>query len=63
MLIATIKFTKPIVGTKTQLVKLRKIPIRYPYIICYSVRHRLGKCLRKLKYRTCLKLNVLVLMP
>ncbi len=34
-----VKFTKLVVGTKTQLVKSRKILVRYPYMIYSSVKH------------------------
>jgi hypothetical protein len=37
---ATVKPTKLVVRTKTQLVKSRKTLVRYPYIICSSVEHR-----------------------
>ncbi len=45
----TIKSTKLVTKTKTQPVKLGRIPIRYPYIICFSEEHRYGKCLRKIE--------------
>jgi hypothetical protein len=35
--IAIVKSTKPIARTKTQLIKLGKILVHYPYIICFSV--------------------------
>ncbi len=38
-----------IVGTKPQLVKLGKIPIRYPCIICSSIEHRSKECPRKIE--------------
>jgi hypothetical protein len=37
---AIVKSMKLVVGTKTQLVKSRKIHVGYPYIICFSVEHR-----------------------
>jgi hypothetical protein len=40
LLIATIKSIKLVVGTKTQPIKSRKIHVHYPYIICFSVKHR-----------------------
>ncbi len=39
VLITTVKSTKLVVETKTQLVKPVKIPICHPYIICYSAKH------------------------
>ncbi len=38
---ATIKSKKPIVRTKTQPIKLRKIHVHYPCIMYSSVEHRL----------------------
>jgi hypothetical protein len=49
VLIVKIKFTKPIVGTKTQPVKSRKILARYPYIICSNIEHRSEECPRKIE--------------
>jgi hypothetical protein len=46
---ATIKATKPIVGTKTQPIKLGKIPICYPCIIYYSVEYKSRKCPKKIE--------------
>jgi len=37
---AIVESKKPIVGAKTQHVKLGKIFVHYPCIICYSVKHR-----------------------
>jgi hypothetical protein len=39
---ATIKPTEPKARTKTQLIKSRKIHVRYPCIICCSVEHIYG---------------------
>jgi hypothetical protein len=44
VLTTIIKSTKPIVGTKTQLVKSRKMHVCYPSIICSNVEHRSRKC-------------------
>jgi hypothetical protein len=38
--IVTIEYIKPIARTKTQPIKLKKIPIRYPCIISYNIKHR-----------------------
>jgi hypothetical protein len=42
--IAIVKSIEPIAGTKAQLVKLEKILVHYPYIICSSIKHRYGEC-------------------
>jgi hypothetical protein len=47
--IATIKSIKPIARPKTQHVKLGKIHVHYPYIICYSIEHRSIKCPKKIE--------------
>jgi hypothetical protein len=44
-----VKFTKHVVGTKTQLVKLGKVLVYYPYIICYNIEHRFEECPRKIE--------------
>jgi hypothetical protein len=49
MPIATIKSTEPVVRTKTQPIELGKILACYPCIICSSIEHRFGECLRKIK--------------
>jgi hypothetical protein len=46
---ATVTSTRHVARTKTQLVKLREILVHYPCIICSSVEHRLGKCLKKIE--------------
>jgi hypothetical protein len=46
---AMVKPTKPIIETKSQPVKLARILIRYPYIICYSAKHRSKECPRKIE--------------
>jgi hypothetical protein len=46
---AIVKSTEPIVGIKTQPIKSRKIPIRYPYMIYSSIEHRSRECLRKIE--------------
>jgi hypothetical protein len=35
----TVKFTEPITITKSQPIKLRKVPVCYPYIICFNIEH------------------------
>jgi hypothetical protein len=47
--IARIKSIEPIARIKTQLVKSIKIPIHYPSIICFSVEHKYGECLKKIE--------------
>jgi len=61
VLITTIKSIEPMVGTKTQPIKSRKISTCYPYIICSNIDPK--NALETLKYKTCLELNLLVLMP
>jgi len=63
VLIAIVKSIEPIARTKTQPIKLGKIPICYPCIIYSSIKHRFGECPKNFMYRTCSKLNLLVLMP
>jgi hypothetical protein len=46
--IAIVKSIKIVAGTKTQPVKLGKIHVHYPYIICYSVKHRSRECPKKI---------------
>jgi hypothetical protein len=55
---ATIKFIELIVETKTQPVKLGRIPICYPYIIYFSVEHRSGECPRKIEAQNMLTIIV-----
>jgi hypothetical protein len=50
-----IKSTKLVIGTKTQLVKLEKIPIHYPCIICSNVEHRSGECPQKIEIQNMFK--------
>ncbi len=50
-----VKSTKLVVGTKTQLVKLGKISICYPCIICSSVEHRCGECPKKIEVQNMFK--------
>jgi hypothetical protein len=52
---ATIKSTEPIVGTKIQPVKSRKILVCYPYIICYSIEHRYGESPRQIEVQNMFK--------
>jgi len=47
--IVIVKSTKHVVGTKTQLVKSGKIPIRYPCIIYFSIEHRFKECPKKIE--------------
>jgi hypothetical protein len=46
--IVIVKFIEPIIETKTQPIKSRKIPTHYPCIICSSIEHRFKKCPRKI---------------
>jgi hypothetical protein len=46
---ATIKSTKLVVGTKTQLVKSGRIHVYCSCIIYFSVEYRFGECPRKIK--------------
>jgi hypothetical protein len=50
-----VKFTELVTGTKTQHVKLGKIHVHYPYIICYSVKHRSRKCPKKIEVHNIFK--------
>jgi len=51
------KSTKHVIGTKTQLVKSRKILVHYPCIICYNIGHRCGKCPRKIKVQNMFRIK------
>jgi hypothetical protein len=53
--IAIVKSIKLVVGTKSQPVKLGKIHVHYPYIICYSVKHRSRKCPRNIEVHNMFK--------
>jgi hypothetical protein len=44
-----VKSTKHVVRTNSQLVKLRKVHVLYPCIICFSVEHRFRECPRKIE--------------
>jgi hypothetical protein len=55
-----INYIELVVGTNAQPIKLVRILLHYPHIIYSSVEHRYGDCLRKLKYKTCSKPNLLV---
>jgi hypothetical protein len=59
-LTTTINYIKLVVGTNAQPIKLVRIPLHCPHIIYSSVKHRYGDCLRKLKYKTCSKPNLLI---
>jgi hypothetical protein len=48
---ATIKSTKPIVGTKIQPIKIH---VCYPYIMCSNVQYRLRKCPKKIEVHNML---------
>jgi hypothetical protein len=50
VLTVLVKSIKHVGGTKTQLVKSRKVQVRYPYIICFNVEHRSKNVPRKLSY-------------
>jgi len=59
----TIKFIELVARIKIQLIKSGKLHVRYPYIIYSNVEHRYGRVpLGRLRYKTCSKLNLLVLM-
>jgi hypothetical protein len=47
--VVPIKVVKPIVEVTAQPVKLAKVPLRYPCIICSSSTHRAFNCLRKVE--------------
>jgi hypothetical protein len=53
--IAIVKSIKSIVRTKTQPIKSGKMPIRYPYIICFSLEYRCGECLKKIEVQNMFK--------
>jgi hypothetical protein len=53
--IVIVKSIEPIVRTKTQPIKSGKMPICYPYIICFSVEYRCGKCLKKIEVQNMFK--------
>jgi hypothetical protein len=50
-----IKSLKPIAITKTQPIKLGKILICYPYIICFNVEHIFGECPQKIEVQNMFK--------
>jgi len=60
---ATVKSIKSIAKTKTQPAKRVRIHVQYPFIICYYVEHRFGKCPTKIEYKTCSKLKLNLLVP
>jgi hypothetical protein len=57
VLIATIKFIELVAEAKTQLVKLGKIHVHYPCIICFNVEHRLGKCPKKIEVQNMFRIK------
>ncbi len=52
---AIVNSTNHVIGTKTQPIKSRKIPIRYPYIIFYSVEHKSRECPKKIEVQNMFK--------
>ncbi len=46
---AIIKSAKLVTWTKTQPIKLGRIPLCYPYITWYNAEHRYGKCPKKIE--------------
>jgi len=52
-----VKSTKLVARTKTQLVKSRKIFVRYPYIICSSIGQRSGECPIKIEVQNMFKIK------
>ncbi len=54
-----VKSTKLAIGTKIQLVKSRKILVRYPCIIFYNVEHRLGECPRKIEVQNMFRIKLI----
>ncbi len=44
-----VKFTKPITITKSQPIKLIKVPICYPCITYFNIEHRFGECPKKIE--------------
>jgi hypothetical protein len=53
--IIIIKSIELVVKTKTQLVKLGKIDVRYPCLIYSNAAHRSGKCPKKIEVQNMLK--------
>ncbi len=44
-----VKSIELVARTKTQPIKLGKIPAHYPYIICSSIEHRSRECPKKIE--------------
>jgi hypothetical protein len=44
-----VKSMEPIIRIKTQPVKLEKIRVRYPCMICFKVEHKSRECPRKIE--------------
>jgi hypothetical protein len=59
VLTAMVEWIKPIRGNKTQLVKLRKIHVRYPYIVCFNVKHIFKKCPKKFELQNMFKTKLI----
>jgi len=57
VLIAIVKSIELVAGIETQLVKSRKVPIRYPCIICFSVEHRFRECPKKIEVQNMFKIK------
>ncbi len=55
--IAIVKSTKHVVETKTPLVKISRIHVRYPCIICSHVEHRFGECPKKIEVQNMFKIK------
>ncbi len=53
--IVMVKSTKPLVETKTQLVKLVRILVHYPHIIYSNAKHRFGECPMKIEVQNMFK--------
>jgi hypothetical protein len=46
-----------IAGTKTQSIKLGKIFVHYPYIICFNIEHRSEECPKKIEVYTMFRIK------
>jgi hypothetical protein len=44
-----VKYVKLVEKNKTQLAKPIKIPIHYPFIMCFTIEHKFGECPRKIE--------------
>jgi hypothetical protein len=54
----TVKFTKLIIGTKTQPIKLGKIFACYPCIICFNIEYRFGKWPKKIEVQNMFRIKL-----